>query len=224
MRRFLVRALLLPSLVACASGQSPRAAPGAAEAEDGSAESIDTQRAPFIQGCLENARSPEYCSCAFEQFRIVFRDAKLEEPLAEDDPRLKTLHKKTVDACGAMVDEDEVHASFLDGCIEGEPRKRAYCECAWPALRSHLSVREFLGDTETLRFFAAKKHMTTACKGKFPADLARSDFMEGCQGEDGSDQAMCACLWKKVSARFGAEEIVAGTADLSAVPELSECK
>jgi len=226
-----MRAVVLPflvslGLVACAGGPPPK--DGSASATESNSEasgsSIDAQRQPFIEGCVQKAHAEDYCACAFDQFRVVFRDADLSQPIAEDDPRLATLQKKTVAACASKIDEKEVERNFLAGCIDGEPRKTAYCECAWPALRKNLSLAEFLGDAETLRFFAAKKQMTAACKGKFPVELAKSDFMLGCSKEKDSSDKTCSCLWKKVIAHFAAEEIAAGTADLSTVPELAECK
>jgi hypothetical protein len=55
-------------------------------------------------------------------------------------------------------------------------------------------------------------------------DLAKSDFLLGCTKEQEGSEAMCNCLWKKVSSHFAPEEIAAGTADLSTVPGLSACK
>jgi hypothetical protein len=215
------------TLLACGGSQRAPANAGndAAEPDTGSAQatSIESQRVPFIQACMGRAPVAAYCDCAFDQFRLVFAGADLAEPIAEHDPRLKALRTKTVTACASTLDEDQVRANFLRGCIEGEPLKRAYCECAWPALRKNLPLADFLGDAETLRFFAAKKQMVVTCKGTFPIELAKQSFMSGCEQEASGDKS-CACLWAKVSARFAAEEIAAGTADLRAVPELAECK
>jgi hypothetical protein len=230
MRSLFVIILATLASVACASGQNQPANSGPSDAESGTSgkdsasSSIDSQREPFIQGCVQKAHAEEYCACAFEEFRIVFRDADLSKPIAEDDPRLASLQKKTVAACASKIEEKEVERNFMEGCVDGEPRKQAYCDCAWTALRKNLSLSDFLGDGETLRFFAAKKQMVGACKGKFPVELAQSDFMQGCTKEPDSSVKACSCLWKKVHARFSAEEIAAGTADLSTVPELSQCK
>ena len=172
---------------------------------------------------MQKAHAEEYCACAFEQFRLVFHDADLTRPLAEDDPRLSALQKKTVNACASKITEEDVERNFLEGCVDGEPKKRPYCQCAWPALRKNLALDEFLGEGESLRFFAAKKRMVIECKGKFPVELAKSDFLLGCTKDKDSSDETCSCLWRKVSSRFAAEEIAAGTADLSEVPGLSQC-
>jgi hypothetical protein len=228
MRKIPLHAALL-LFCACASNPTPPAnssesdaAPAETTASDDSA--MESQREPFIQGCIKKASAPEYCACAFEQFRIVFKGVDLNQPLEEGDPRLQTLQKKTIAACSSKIDEAQVRSNFLEQCVENEPKKKAYCECAWPALRKDLELAELLGNTESLRFFAAKKQMTAICKGKFPVDVAKREFMQGCIQEPGSSEKMCGCLWNKVIARFTAEEIAAGTADLKNMPELAKCK
>jgi hypothetical protein len=220
--------LALPLLTACASNPTPPADPSQPESPPAEApgddSAMESQREPFIQGCIKKASAPEYCACAFEQFRIVFKGADLNKPLAENDPRLQELQKKTIATCSSKIDEAQVRSNFLEQCVEDEPKKKAYCECAWPALRKDLELPELLGSTESLRFFAAKKQMTATCKGKFPVDVAKREFMQGCIQEPGSSEKMCGCLWNKVSARFTAEEIAAGTADLKNMPELAKCK
>lgn len=185
---------------------------------------MESQREPFIQGCVRKAKAPEYCACAFEQFRAVFEGADLNKPLPEGDPRLQTLQKKTISECSSTIDEGQVRTNFVEQCVEGESKKEAYCECAWASLRKDLELGELLGNAESLRFYAAKKQMTVTCKGKFPVDVAKREFMQGCVEEPGASEKMCGCLWTKVIARFAAEEIAAGTADLKNMPELAKCR
>jgi hypothetical protein len=220
------------AVTACGGSQGAAQSPESSSSDSGApADSasnekptMESQREPFVQTCLKKARAQEYCECAFEQFAVVFKDADLTASIGDDDPRLKELQKKTVANCSDKVDEKQVEANFLEGCIDGEAKKRPYCECAWPALRKELEIADFLGDAETLRFYAAKKKMTVTCKGKYPVELAKSEFMVGCTKEKPNADKTCLCLWKKVSGRYKPEEIAAGTADLSAIPGLSDCK
>jgi hypothetical protein len=171
---------------------------------------------------MQTAESPDYCECGFEQFRIIFKDVDLSHKLPPDDPHLERLREQTLDVCASKLREEQVQTNFVEGCIDGNEKKRPYCTCAWPALRKNLSVPDFvLADLEGERFFEAKKSMVLACKGKFPAEVARSDFMAACTKD--TSEKTCACFWKKLKAKFTMEELAAGTADISSAPGLSEC-
>jgi len=186
---------------------------------------MESQREPFMQGCMKNVKAPDYCECGFEQFREVFKDADLNQAPPDSDPRLVKLREQTQAACASKLPEDQVKASFVSGCIGDDQRKAAYCQCAWPALRKTLALSDFVvGDTGGPRFLEAKKAMVVVCKGKFPADVAKADFMTGCTKGDAGKGKVCECLWKRVHATFTTEEIVAGTADVNAAPGLDQCK
>ena len=185
---------------------------------------MDSQREPFMQSCMKKMNAPDYCECGWEQFRDVFKDADLSQSLPPDDPRLATLQQRTVSACAAKLPEEQIKASFLTSCVGGDTRKQAYCECAWPALRKKLSPVDFVGDFQGPRFDDAKKSMAAACKGKFPADLAKADFMKDCTGGDAVRSKRCECAWTKLHAKYSIEAIVSGSIDLASVPGLKECK
>ncbi|HVR21562.1 MAG TPA: hypothetical protein VMS65_17730 [Polyangiaceae bacterium] len=223
-------------MTACASGssappetpsESASESPPASSAEPTPGESskptMESQREPFIQGCIEKAHSAQYCECGFQQFSEVFKDADLSAKLEPGDARLKTLHDKTLAACGGMLNEAQVKANFLDGCIEKDERKSAYCNCSWQAMRKNLDIADFLGDVEQPRFVEAKKKMVVTCKGKLPVEIPKSEFMIACSKGDTAREKPCACLWKKIKAKYSAEEIAAGTADVASVPGLAEC-
>jgi hypothetical protein len=221
---------------ACAGSSRPAEAPGkgspppsavpeakpAAPAE-ASKPTLESQRDPFMQACMSKAHLPDYCECAFEQFRQVFKDADLGRPLQEGDPRPKAVQEKTIALCASKLNEEQVKANFLESCAAGDKRKTKYCNCAWPALRQHLTLADFIGDGETPRFSEAKKSMVVVCKGKFPNDVAKSEFMTGCTKDHPEREGICTCLWKKVKAKVSAEELAAGTIDVQAIPGLAEC-
>jgi hypothetical protein len=231
---------ILPALLlvacfasACASSPRPAAAPGkdssppppTSEAKPtAQTETIDSQREPFLQACMAKAHLADYCECAFDQFRQVFKDADLTKPLQPGDPRLKTVQDKTIASCAAKLNEEQVKANFLDGCVGGDQRKAKYCNCAWPALRERLTVADFIGDGESPRLLDAKKAMVIACKGKFPAELAKSEFMSGCSKDHPELEKTCSCIWKKLKAKVSSEELAAGTVDINSIPGLDECK
>jgi hypothetical protein len=218
--------------LACASGPAPspngpdpQKGPGETEAgESASSPPLRAQREAFMQSCMPRALSPDYCECGFEQFRVIFKDVDLNHELPPDDPHLVRLKEQTLESCASKLREDQVQANFVKGCIDGDDRKRSYCSCAWPALRKSLAVSDFvLADLDGPRFFDAKKSMVVACKGKFPPEVARSDFMTACT-KDESTAKVCECLWKKLKAKFTMEELAAGTADVRTAPGLAECR
>ncbi|HTQ41349.1 MAG TPA: hypothetical protein VMI75_01240 [Polyangiaceae bacterium] len=209
-----------------APGSSAAPAGSSAAAPSGSAEgapSMESQREPFMASCMKKVQAPDYCSCGWDQFTDVFKGADLNAQLAADDPRLQTLEQKTIALCGSKLPEDKIKASFLATCQGDEPKKAAYCNCAWPALRKTLAPADFLGSFQGQRFDDAKKAMVTACKGKFPAELAKADFMKECTRGDTGSTSRCECAWNKMRAKYPVEAIVSGTADISTVG-LKDCK
>jgi hypothetical protein len=182
----------------------------------------DSQREPFMRGCTAKVNAPDYCACGWDQFRDVFKDANGQDPPATD-PRFKVLEERTKSQCASKLPEDIVKAGFLSSCIEDDKRKASYCECAWPALRKKLAVADFTTDFQGPRFDEAKKAMVAVCKGKFPTELAKADFLKGCTKDDASRTKLCDCAWKKLRAKFSTEEIVAGVVDPDAAG-ISACK
>lgn len=204
-------------------GEAPPEGDGAAPA--GSGGSIEDQRESFVKSCMERSRSKEYCDCGFEQFKAVFGGDDLSKPLESGDPRLAELQKKTVEACASKLTEAEVQASFVGSCIEGDNRKEPYCTCAWTSLRKKLSHTDFVGvSPEDPRFTEPKKAMVKECKGKFPVDVAKFEFMKGCTQGESSAEASCTCKWDKLKKQFSTEELVAGTVDVAGAKGLADCK
>ena len=82
---------------------------------------------------------------------------------------------------------------------------------------------ELLGDNTEPRFIAAKTTMVVACKGKLTYEIPKADFMPACIDERPEREKPCACNWKKLAAKFSAEELAAGTVDVTSVPGLDAC-
>lgn len=222
------------TLLACGAPAQTAAEPAtgtAAEAPESAAspepapQSIEEQRESFVKSCLEKARTKEYCNCGFEQFKEVFKDADLSKPLEKGDPRLARLQQQTTHACASKLTEEEVRDSFLRSCIEGDERKAAYCNCAWPAMRKKLAHGDFVGaEADDPRFVEPKKAMVIECKGKFPVEIAKFEFMKGCTQGESSQEKACTCKWSKMKKQFTTEEIVAGTVDLGSAKGFASCK
>jgi hypothetical protein len=236
--RLLFATALLLSLSACSSGTPPAEAPAENGAPSGdgpesastepppaAGPTMDSQRDPFVKSCMAKSRSKEYCECGFEQFKEVFKDRDLSQPIAADDPLVAELQLKTGQACGSKLSEAEIEQSFIGGCVEGDERKQAFCACYWKSMRKTLEPADFVGKgPDDPQFAEPKKRMVADCKGKYPADVARFDFMRGCTQGKAAQEKSCACKWDKVIKQFTVEELVAGTVDVAAAKGLANCK
>jgi len=240
----LMRTIILFSVglvvAACGGAAAPKAPEPAASPEAKPAEAaagpapvaaaksggtIEDQRESFVSSCLERARSKDYCDCGFEQFKQVFKDADLSKPLADNDPRLPELKQKTATVCTSKLSEADVKADFVHGCSEGDARKDGYCGCAWGSLRKKLAYTDFVAlDANDPRFVAQRKVMVVECKGKYPTEIAKFDFMKACTQGDSAAETACTCKWNKLKKQFTTEELVAGTVDPRSPKGLADCK
>jgi hypothetical protein len=213
--------------VACAGHRPPDSnTPSGSGAASGDAKGsgwADAQREKFMQGCTAQVKAPDYCACGFDQFKEVFKDGPPPEGDAAKE-RFAALGERTKTECSSKLPEDVMKSSFISACAEDDKRKNAYCECAWPALRKNLALSDFATDFQGPRFDDAKKAMAKTCKGKFPVEVAKASFMQGCTKDDAGKAKSCECLWKKVHAKFSAEEVVAGLVSIDQVAGIAECK
>ncbi|HEY1958138.1 MAG TPA: hypothetical protein VGH28_21105 [Polyangiaceae bacterium] len=200
---------------------APPASASAAPVEDAGPPkpTIESQREPFITTCMHKMTAQNYCSCAFDQFKDVFKDADLSQKPSTE--QLESLRKKTIDNCASKLTDAEVKPNFTTACVGAEPRKQAYCDCAWSALRKKLEPADFVSDFEGPKFDDAKKSMVTVCKGKLPEQVAKEDFLGGCGKAPGQTTKTCECTWKKLRAHAGPEQIAAGLVDLK--PAVQSC-
>jgi len=206
-----------------ADAAAPPASGSAAPVEDAGPPkpTLESQRDPFIATCMHKMSAQNYCSCAFDQFKDVFKDADLSQKPSQE--QLESLRKKTIDNCASKLTDAEVKPNFTAACVGADSRKQAYCDCAWSALRKKLEPADFVSDFEGPKFDDAKKAMVTACKGKLPEQVAKEDFLGGCNKAAGGQAAkMCECSWKKLRAKAGPEQIAAGLVDIK--PVIDACK
>lgn len=208
-----------------ADAAAPSASASSAPAEDAGPPkpTVESQREPFVATCMQKVPLHDYCSCAFDQFKEVFKDADLSQKA--DPERLAALRQKTTEVCNAKLTDAEMKPLFTSACVGSEPRKESFCGCEYASFRKTLSPGDFLGDFEGPRFDDAKKAMAKACKGKLPEPIAKADFMEGCKknAAGASASKFCECGWKKVRAKATPEQIAAGLVDLKAL-HLETCK
>ena len=168
----------------------------------------------FMGGCAKKAvNSPDYCECAWEEFRKVFTD---EEMSAGDMPAAKLEKVKTqvLGACSAKIPEEVVKDGFAKGCIGKNPDMKSYCECTWVEFRKRFSAAE-LGDEGTVtsdRFVAARGPVVKACGAKMPESVSKEAFMKGC-AKDPSAANFCGCAWKELRKQASPSEIEGGTFD-----------
>ena len=165
-------------------------------------------------GCAKKAmNSPDYCECAWGEFRKAFTD---EEMSAGDMPaaKLDRLKSQVVGACASKIPEDVVKDGFEKGCIGKSPEMKTYCECTWTEFRKRFSPAE-LGDEATVasdRFVAARVPVVKACGNKMPESVSKEAFMKGCAKAEAADK-FCGCAWKELRKQASPAEIESGTFD-----------
>lgn len=200
-----------------ATSEAPKDA-GAAEQKP----SIESQREPFVQACMRRMPAQAYCTCAFDQFADVFKDADLTQK--PSDAQMESLKQKTVTNCAPKLTEADVKPSFTAACVGDNPKKQTFCECEWGALRAKLQLADFVSEFEGPKFDDAKKNVATTCKGKLPEDIAKTEFLAGCNKGTGTEhQKACDCMWKKLRTKSSVEEIAAGAVDIKKAG-LESCK
>ncbi len=123
---------------------------------------LEGQRKSFVDSCMKEAPSEPYCSCSFEQFKIIFKDADMKaQPTAA---QLSALKDKSIVSCGELLGEEQIKSKFMGGCQSGDTSKATYCACAWTSLRKQLKLSDFLTDTSSQQFQDAERVMLKECK------------------------------------------------------------
>ncbi|MDB4933332.1 MAG: hypothetical protein JWP87_304 [Labilithrix sp.] len=172
----------------------------------------------FMAGCAKKAmNSPDYCECAWGEFRKVFTD---DEMSAGDMPAAKLEKVKTqvVGACASKIPEEAVKDGFSKSCVGKNPEMKTYCDCTWSEFRKRFSAAE-LGDEGTVtseRFVTARGPVVKACGNKMPESVSKDAFMKGCAKDSAADK-FCGCAWKELRKQASPGEIEAGTFDQKTV-------
>ncbi len=186
---------------------------------------LQSQRGPFVDACMQSIGSREYCECGFVQFEGLYKDVDFEKEPPKDDPRMGQLAIKMKEACSDKFPEPKAQEQFMQSCTENEPKRDPYCNCAWTELRKSLSVSDILnyppGDA---KYVEAKKGIPKACKGKYPIDLASSEYLEACKAGSQRTDKQCQCMWKKITKKLSVEQLVAGPSEITKVSDLDKCK
>jgi hypothetical protein len=236
LRRAAAVVFLSSAVLVAACGGSPAAKPAAppapattSPAESSAAPSADATPVPpaktaadhhreFMGGCAKKAvNSPDYCECAWGEFRKAFTDDEMNAggmPAA----KLEKVKTQVVGACSSKIPEDLVKEGFSKGCIGKNPDMKTYCDCTYSEFRKRFSAAE-LGDEGTVssdRFVAARGPVVKACGNKMPESISREAFMKGCVKDPSSDK-FCGCAWKELRKQASPAEIEAGTFDQKTV-------
>lgn len=226
LRRAAVTSCVIAAVWLVACGGSPSAAPAAHpepaataapkkpdEATPPPATAADHHR-EFMGGCAKKAaNSPDYCECAWGEFRKVFTD---EEMNASDMPpaKLEKVKSQVIGACSSKIPEETVKTGFTSGCVGKNPEMKNYCECTWTEFRKRFSAGE-LGDEGTVqseRFLAARAPVVKACGSKMPEGVSKDAFLKGCAKDPSADK-FCGCAWKELRKVASPAEIESGTFD-----------
>lgn len=92
-------------------------------------------------------------------------------------------------------------------------------------MRKKLPFTAFVGgEGDEARLAEPTKAMVVECKGKFPVEVAKFEFMNACTKGDSALEPGCSCRWNKLKKQFTTEEIVAGTVDVTTAKGLADCK
>jgi hypothetical protein len=186
--------------------------------------SLESQREPFVQACMHKMPAQQYCSCAFDQFKDVFKESDLTQK--PSDAQMESLKQKTLTNCAPKLTETEVKTSFTAACLSDNAKKQTWCDCEWTTLHAKLALADFVSDFEGQKFDDAKKAVATQCKGKLTEDIAKGEFMSGCNkggGAGGDHTKACECMWKKLRGKSSVEEIAVGAVDIKKAG-LESCK
>ena len=172
----------------------------------------------FMGGCAKKAvNSPDYCECAWGEFRKAFTD---DEMNAGEMPAVKLdkLKGQVAGACASKIPESTVKEGFSNGCVGSNSDMKPYCDCTYTEFRKRFSAAE-LGDDATVtseRFIAARTPVVKACGNKMPESVSKDAFMKGC-AKDPSTDKFCGCAWKELRKQASPAEIESGTFDQKTV-------
>ncbi len=221
------------SLFACGGSPAPTASPPAplaapppaavVERPDASAPSVgratpsktaaDHHR-DFMSGCAKKAiNSPDYCECAWGEFRKAFTD----DEMAIGDlppPKLEKVKGQVLGACASKIPEENIRTDFAKACMGPKPELKPYCDCTWLEFRKRFSAAE-LNDEVTVsseRFLSSRTPVVKTCGNKMPEGVSKEAFMKGCM-KDASVDKFCGCAWKELRKQASPAEIESGTFD-----------
>lgn len=179
-------------------------------------------REGYLASCRQRTRSEKYCNCAFGQLETALLTAEEPEPFPATDPRAAQLQRDIFEICSGDLPQDEIEAAFKATCAGQDPRKQTYCDCAWTNLHQQTEASALLVPNGAPARYRGE--MALACRGQYPAQLARDDFMQQCAEGHTEAVSACACKWDKLTQHYTVEQIIAEVAEPSHVSGLSSCE
>lgn len=204
-----------PSKAAQSAAPASTAAPVATGAP---AKTAADHHRDFMSGCAKKAvNSPDYCECAWGEFRKAFTD---DEMSAGDmpAPKLDKVKAQVIGACASKIPEESVKDGFAKGCVGQNADMKPYCDCTWTEFRKRFSAAE-IGDEGTVasdRFVAARVPVVKVCGNKMPESVSKDAFMKGCAKAEAAT-SFCGCAWKELRKQASPAEIESGTFDQKSV-------
>lgn len=208
---------LLVVLAACGGGApavTPPAAPSAQpeptaaakpDKPGGDAPAADVKssadhKRQFMTGCATKAaNSPDYCECAWGEFKKIFTDEEMGQTGDLPKAKLEKVKESVEGACASKIPEELVKQGYDKACVGEHKEMQPYCDCTWTEFRKRFSAAE-LRDEETVkgdRFLASRGPVIKACASKMSDAAAKGLFMQGCN-KDPKFEKFCTCAWKEV--------------------------
>lgn len=154
----------------------------------------------FMTGCANKAaNSPDYCECAWGEFKKIFTDEEMGQTGDLPKAKLEKVKESVEAACASKIPEELVKQGYDKACVGDQKDMQPYCDCTWAEFRKRFSAAE-LRDEETVkgdRFAATRGPVIKACASKMSENAAKSLFMKGCN-KDPKLEKFCTCAWKEV--------------------------
>ncbi|MBS2013159.1 MAG: hypothetical protein JST00_09745 [Deltaproteobacteria bacterium] len=179
------------------------------------AKTLAKHKREFMTGCATKAiNSPDYCECAWDEFRKVFTDDEMSSTAALPKEKLEKVKASVETTCASKIPEELVKKGFDQGCMGDRKELQPYCDCTWSEFRKRFSAAE-LRDEDTVkgdRFLASRAPVIKACATKLTEAVAKDSFTKEC-AKDPKNDKFCACAWKELRKVGSAAEVYAGLID-----------
>jgi hypothetical protein len=199
------------AVAGCGASQShPK---GNSDPEHGQAASSDQDRlhAKFRRKCDKGTGLTDFCECSWG---VLSQMVSVDEMHSDDipDSKLAEFKKRAMAQCSQRIPEDFFRQKVLQGCSQGDAKRKEFCDCVWDNMRQQYSVADMMHLTmkspEALKGQTSK--IARACISKFPDEEFHASYVQGCETKGSRDAQFCECSWTELHRTLSNEEIVNG--------------
>ncbi len=128
----------------------------------------DVVKAGFVKACSAGEpRLGGYCECTWGSFRKQLSASELNDAAVIKSERFTTAKKLAVKTCGSKLPDDIARDHFFAGCSSNKGELKAFCGCAWKAVRGIASAAEI--EASTVDLGAIKPVVEKSCGKLRPA-------------------------------------------------------